>query len=211
VFVLGQAVIDREHIGFLANEMAVCNPSSLSVADALRYKAPGLRGKGAASGPDGKVVTLDACLAFVPKATFLLNEEKQATDKGATTHMLHLKGGARGGGRKAAKKGKTRLPIGNEHVLQAVGFLTVRQHEDCDGKCARGFVVGALPGPDVFSKLALAQMLVKHGVATVDTAADVHIDASEQLEDQEASFAQADTLCNLSVQQRDAATRSKEL
>jgi hypothetical protein len=210
VFVLVQVVIDQEHTGFLSKEMALCNPSSLSVADALRYKAPGLRGKGTASGADGKVVTLDACLAFVPKATFSLNEQ-HAADNGATTHMLHLKGGARGGGRKSARKGTTRLPIGNEHMLEAVGFLTSRQQEDCDGKCARGFVVGALPGPDAFSKLALAQMLVKHGVATVETAVNVHIDASDHAEDQEAAFAQADTLCNMSVQQRYFAAQSKEL
>ena len=207
----GQVVIDREHIGFLATEMALCNPSSLKVADALRYKAPGLSGKGVASGVDGKgIATLNACLAFVPKATFSAIKD-EAVDKGSvTTHTLYLKGGARGGGRKAAKKGKTRLPIANQQVLEAIGFLTARQQQDCDGQCARGFVVGALPGLDVFSKLALAQTLVKHGVATIEKV-DVYVDTAEDMDDQNAAFAQADMLCNLSVQQRDATARSKEL
>lgn len=207
----GQAVIDREHIGFLATEMALCKPSSLAVADALRYKAPGLSGKGFAPGVDGKgIATLNACLAFVPKASFSANED-EAVDKGSgTTHTLHLKGGTRGGGRKAAKKGKTRLPIANQQVLEAIDFLAARQQQDCDGQCARGFVVGALPGLDAFSKLALAQTLVKHGVATVEKV-DVYIDTAEHIDDQDAAFAQADMLCNLSVQQKDATTRSKEL
>ena len=211
-----QAVIDKEHTGFLASEMALCNPASLTVADALRYKGPSLRGKGATSGAGVTgVSTLDACLAFVPKATFSFSEkEQQGTSEigSGVTYTLHLKGGGRGGGRKAAKKGKTRLPIADKQVLEAINFLIARQQDDCNGPCARGFVVGALPMADSFSKLALAQTLVKHGVATVEETVDVYMDSASNTDEQRAAFVQADLLCNLSVQQKAATSgMAKEL
>lgn len=184
----------------------------MNVADALRYRAPALGSKGSAPAATGKgIATLDACLAFVAKGSFSVSKEEQTESGSAIAHTLLLKGVGRGGGRKAAKKGKIRFPIADGQVVEAIKFLNARQKQECDGLCARGFVVGALPGADSFSKLALAQMLVKHGVATVEETVDVYNDTSESSEDQQTAFAQADTLCNLSVQQRFAEAASKEL
>jgi hypothetical protein len=215
---------DAFSAGFLAGEMPLCKPSSLVPAEALRYTDPSLRANkasrtaAAAAGGVKGTATLDSCVAFLPKATISLEEVDGSIDTHA--HTLALKPGGSGGGRKAAAKAKkakkVQLPIADAKLAAgAIEFLRTRQGE-CTGAAGKenkslqcGFVVGALPGPDAFSKLALAQTLVKHSVAAVESV-DVRMDEMatglSSPEERAEAYAQADSLCNLAVQQRSAGT-----
>ena len=63
---------------------------------------------------------------------------------------------------------------------------------------AAGFVVGALPVADQWSRMALAQALLSHGI--VSARPDVQVKGIDAATADAQGYAEADTLCSLSVQ-----------
>ena len=173
-----EAVVEAEHIGFLKGEMPSCAPMDADLA--LRWSPPKAKA----------VAGLGVCLAFAPKAAVSWS----AAEAEGVAYTLQL----RIGGRKAKGKRKpASLPIASARLLPALEFVRERLKQ-AKQHGAAGFVVGALPVADQWSRMALAQALLSHGI--VSARPDVQVKGIDAATADAQGYAEADTLCSLSVQ-----------
>ena len=137
------SVVRREHSEFAASEMASTCGTKASPAERLGWRPP-------AKTPGGKL-TLHTCLSFRKDASFKLKDGH-----------LRLRVGR---GRKKSKE--VVISIANpELVAPVVELMQARL------KVQSGLLVAAMPVDDTFTKLALAQQLLAHGVVTLGPVAD---------------------------------------
>ena len=144
-----KAVVQAEHIEFLAGEMGHCKQMR-SVGEALGSTKPGKGKKGGFAG-------LLACVAIAQKATIEVSEgegeSEGGTGAGDSSYTLTLRAG--GGGRKSKKK-KVSLPIGNgdSGMKEALEFLARRQRD-----CPKGVQVSTQRNPLDYHELFLSRCL----------------------------------------------------
>lgn len=146
-----QAVVATEHVGLMQKEMgSICQKPLAPMLEQKIWKP-------------AAAVGLDNCLAWAAGAS--VNWDTEATTAGGATAKVRLTG------KHPAEVAVTAplLPsleyaVGRQkHGAGAGAAAKTRKSKQANG----GFVVGALPAADTFSRLAIGQVLLDRGLVTV--------------------------------------------